>query len=121
MDYQFTLSEHGFMHPDYFQGTTGVQINLYPLNHHTKGEVLEMLKEEINVHYDSIMYMFEAKGHNIPSNIDEKLELLYSELKGQIDPEAQFSNKAPTEDDMEEEENGEYPPYIVSINIDFFE
>jgi hypothetical protein len=121
VDYQFVLSEHGKMHPDYFQGTTGVQINLYPLNHHTKGDVLDMLKMELNFQYDSLTYLFEQKGKLVPSNIEEKLELLYSELKGQINPEDQFSKEAPTEEEIDEEEDGEFPPFIFSINIDFFE
>jgi len=121
MDYQFILSDHGMMHPDFFQGTKGVQLNIYPLRHHTKIEVLEMLRIELDVYYDSLYTLFEARDKPIPSDIEEKLELMFSEIKEKINPEATFSREAPTEEDVESEEEGEFPPFIFSIDVDFFE
>jgi hypothetical protein len=120
MDYQFILSEHGRMHPDFFQGTTGVQINLYVLDSHTKGDAIDMLEMELNFHYDSIVYMFERKGKLPPGNIEEKLALMISELKGDNDLTALFSSNGITQEELDQDSE-EIAPFIFSINIDFFE
>lgn len=120
MDYKLKLQEHGQMHPDYFQGTPGVQINLYIHDQMTKGKVLDMLKLKFDFCYDSITYsLFEAKGKLIPPDLNKKLDELLFLIGSQNNLSDMYNTQAPTEEELEK--NDEVSPFIFSINSEFFD
>lgn len=120
MDYQLNLTVHGLMHPDYFQGTAGVQLNIYITDKTTIKEVIDLLKEEINVHWSHIEYtLFDANEKEIPYNIEEKITEMFQEIEQVTNLKDVFSANAPTVEEFESEE--EIAPFIFSITIEFLD
>jgi hypothetical protein len=120
MKYKLQLHEHGQMYPDFFQGTPGVQINLYIHDNMTKGKVLDMLKLEFDFQYESITYLlFEAKGKLIPPDLSEKLDELLFIIGSQNDLSAIYNTQAPTEKHLQE--NDEVNPFIFSLTSKFLD
>lgn len=120
MDYKLIFQEHGQMHPDYFQGTSGVQINLTIHNKMTKEKVLQMLKMELDFIYDHIGYtLFEAKGKLIPNDLEKKIDDLLESIieKNKDTLSDKYSTYAPNEKEIIN--NEEVAPFIFTINSKF--
>jgi hypothetical protein len=118
-NYELELDCHGCMFPDYFSGTSGVQLNVYVHNKTTVKEVLDLLKEEINLHWEHLEYtLFEAKGKEIPKDMDEKINEMFQKIENENDLNAIFATDARTEKELQAEE--EIAPFIFSITVNFF-
>jgi hypothetical protein len=119
MDYKLNLDFHGNFHVDYFQGTSGVQLNIYIHNKTTVKEVLDLLREEINTHWEHLEYtLFDAKGKEIPEDMDEKINEMFQKIENENDLNAIFATDARTEKELQAEE--EIAPFIFSITVNFF-
>ena len=81
MTNKIEIVEHGLMMSDYFHGTSGVWLNIYPTPETTKKEALEMLKNEINNVQDHIEYVFEY--HGFKGNLDYKINNILDEMNMQ--------------------------------------
>lgn len=107
------IVEHGLMMSDYFQGTNGVWLNIYPDHETTKGEALEMLDDEINVLYDHIEYTAEYNefSGNLWEQIDDEIKRMKEYIKGKenelLCPGIGLS----------EDEDSEQPVYIFTIEF----
>jgi hypothetical protein len=120
MDYKIIFHEHGQCHPDYFQGTPGVQINLDIHNKMTKKEVLEMLQLEINFNCDHIGYtLFEANDRLIPDNMDQTINELLETLASQNDLDKIYDSRAPNVKEFLN--NEEVAPFIFSLTVEFLD
>lgn len=119
MEYKLIFHEHGQCHPDYFQGTPGVQINLYIHNKMTKKEVLNALKWEIQFNCDHIGYaLFEANNKLIPDNLDQTINELLEVLASQNNMDSIYNSTAPTEQELCDEE---IAPFIFSLTVKFLD
>ena len=78
------IQEHGTMMNCYFHGTSGVWLNIYCDKNTTKGEALQMLKDEINMVWDHVEYT--AEYHNftgdLGTSIDNELSAMEEYIKG---------------------------------------
>jgi hypothetical protein len=113
-DYKFYLVSHGLMHPDYFQGTSGVQLNVSIHNEHTVSEVIDLINDEIDTYYDILFFTVNEKGHDT-SFVGEKIDNLIDDLRRDSDLNKIFYTNAPTKDEYYSDE--EASPYIFSIEI----
>jgi len=117
-----SIQDHGVMLSDYFSGTSGVMLSINVDNKTTVQEVLDAIKEEINMIWDHILYT--AEYHHF-RGIDSRLErLINNELqdmkefnKNRLDkiafPDLDFSF-----DEMDDEDcYSEFPVFILSIEF----
>jgi len=117
-NYQFAIRQHGHMFPDYFTGTTGLQLNLYLHSENTVGEVIQFLNEEIELYYDSLQFIAEQKGYN-PTFLEEKLDNFISYLKANNELDTIFSSSLPSPEEMSpEDEFAEIAPFIFSLEFE---
>jgi hypothetical protein len=118
-NYELELDCHGCMFPDYFSGTSGVQLNVYVHNKNTIKEVFDLLREEINIHWEHLEYtLFNAKGKEIPTDMEEKIDEMFQKIEDENDLNVIFSTNARTEEELQSEE--ETAPFIFSITITNF-
>jgi len=107
------IIEHGIMYSDYFQGTSGVMLPLYINPKTTKKEVLNMLKEEINILWDHIEYT--ASSNNFQGDLKKGINSKLDEIQEYI----KKNGNDITCPDMEYQENEdiENPVFIFSIEF----
>ena len=84
------IVEHGLMMSDYFHGTSGVWLNIYPTPETTKKEALEMLEDEINMTFDHIEFTAIYNGwnnsiSNLSNQIDNEIKEMKKYIKGKED------------------------------------
>jgi hypothetical protein len=118
---KFEIIDHGVMLSDYFSGTTGVMLSIYIDNKTTIKEILNAIKEEINIIYDHIYYT--TQYHNFRGNIDlaidTEIQKMEQDNKNRLNeiafPDIDFDFD--TEDDMDDTDYMEYPVLILSIEF----
>lgn len=76
------IQEHGIMMADYFHGTPGIWLNLYPDETTTLSDIIEMLEKEIDLLYEHIDYV--AQNHNFKGDIYPAIDTKISEMKEYI-------------------------------------
>ena len=114
------IQEHGLMLADYFHGTSGVWLNLYPTPETTKGEALEELKAEIDLMFEHIVYTAISNDWNM--GIYEGPNSLLKQIDTQIQKMENYIKDKENEllcGDMEYDNTGdaENPAYIFSIEF----
>lgn len=111
------LREHGKMWPDYFQGTSGVQINVYA-DGLTILEVIEAIKSEINDLWEHIEFV--AKSHGFPveeleKSINDVIEKIYADTEAVNSQKLMYLTEAELTEDLDED--GEIAPCIFSLEF----
>lgn len=101
------------MMSDYFGGTNGVWINLYPDHSTTKEDLLNMLEQEINEIWDYIKSV--AKNHNFRRSLSTAIDRQIAEMREYIKGcEGDFVCPDTDISDYEDDEN---PAYIFTIEF----
>ena len=110
------IVSHGVMLSDYFQGTSGVWLNISLDNHSTYADIIGELENEINLVFDHIE--FTAESHDFTGNLSEAIQKEIADIKefckdkmdDVFDPSLDFEF---TEDD----DFQEYPVHIFTIEF----
>lgn len=117
---QLEILEHGLMMSDYFHGTSGVWLNIYPTPETTKKEAIEMIESEIDLLYDHIEYT--AKYHNWVNDIWCGKDALFSQIVNEIKEMKEYIQGKEDEllcpdMDYDEDEFAINPVYIFTIEF----
>lgn len=112
------IQEHGTMLTDYFSGTSGVMLPINIDRKTTKEEVLDMLKDEIDMLWDHIEFTAEYHGFKLKDLeycIDRELATMEDYVRDEeqrnnfVDPELDFT--------FDEELEIELPVFIFTIEF----
>ena len=110
------IVSHGVMLSDYFQGTSGVWLNISLDNHSTYADIIGELENEINLVFDHIEYT--AELNNFTGDLSEAIEKEITDIKEYcrdkmddiFDPYLDF--EFTDDSDMDE-----HPVYIFTIEF----
>lgn len=119
INYEITIEGHGCMLNDYFSGTTGVWLNIPVDKNSTVEDILEGLKQEINIVEDHIFYTgverYGMEEEDIELGLKEALDNLIEVNKDRLKEQPFLDILDFTFDDMENDE--EYPVQIITIEF----
>ena len=115
------IQDHGTMLTDYFQGTSGVWLNVSVDNKTTLKEVIDGLEEEINMVYDHIE--FTAENHEFQGDlgkaIDAEIKTMREYIKGReaviYNPDLDYCFDDLGDDD--ENDSCDFPVAIFTIEF----
>ena len=119
INYEITIEGHGCMLNDYFSGTTGVWLNIPVDKNSTVEDILEGLKQEINIVEDHIFYTgverYRMEEEDIELGLKKALDGLMELNKNRLKEQPFLDTLDFTFDDMVEDE--EYPVQIITIEF----
>ncbi len=103
------INERGIMLSDYFNGTPGVMLPIYITPKTVRRELVEMIRQEINMVWDYIACTFPDED-DLEANIDQEIGIieayiLENEPDRLVCPDMEYT----------EEEDGENPILILTI------
>ena len=116
MTTELKIVSHGVMLSDYFQGTSGVWLNISLDKHSTYSNIIQELEAEINLVFDHIEYIAELNNFTgaLESQINDELtdikKYCRDKMDDVFDPSLDFEF---TEDD----DFQEYPVHIFTIEF----
>lgn len=112
---ELVLSECGLMWPDYWSGTSGVGLFVYPDNETTVADLKTMIQDEIYSIWDHIQYIFEEAFPD-----DEMLDLAIKSAIENFFHGADLSYKPFANDEFptDEDENEESLPCIFILELE---
>ena len=116
MTTELQIVSHGVMLSDYFQGTSGVWINVPLDKHSTYSNIIQELEAEINLVFDHIEYI--AELNNFTGDLSEAIQKEIADIKefckdkmdDVFDPSLDFEF-------TEDNDFQEYPVHIFTIEF----
>jgi hypothetical protein len=120
MTNKIEIQEHGVMMSEYFHGTSGVWLDVYVDNTTTLNEVMQELRNEIEVLWDHIEYT--AQYHDFEGDLEEQIEECLKKMNDYIADRKEQIYKPDLDfcyDDLSENEMdmNEYPVAIFTIEF----
>jgi hypothetical protein len=109
---ELVLVESGLCWPDYWQGTPGVGLFVYPDNTTTVGELKAMLLDEISQIWEHIVYTFLDDFQDL-----ESLEISVSDALYKFFHGADLSRKPFSANEFPTDEDSESLPWIVNLEM----
>jgi len=111
---------HGVMLTDYFHGTSGVWINVYINNKTTVSEVIELLRDEINLVWDHVEFTASQHGCN-PEDVWTAITEQIGEMENYVKNKGNGNNIFHYNSDLdsgEYDEDEEMPVAIFTIEFE---
>ena len=110
------IVSHGVMLSDYFQGTSGVWINVLLDKHSTYSDIIKELENEINSVFDHVEYV--AESHNFTGDLSEAIEKELADIKEYCKDKMDDVFDPSLDFEFTENDNFQvYPVYIFTIEF----